>query len=210
MKKAFLNIFIYIFFPSIFIMLFTNTLTNNNLNIYLFISYILMFIYFILIYRKKLIENIMNFKIKDIGKVLIIFILGLSLMMLSNYIINYLIIPNGISNNELGNRELLNNNKIIYSILLCFIIPIIEEIVFRLELKNCIKNKYLYLILSSLIFSLLHNISDTKLIELLYIIPYFILGFTFSYTYYKTDNIYYSMISHSLNNLISVIVILFF
>ena len=39
-------------------------------------------------------------------------------MLLSNFIINYVIFDNGISQNESLNRELLYNNKIIYSVLL--------------------------------------------------------------------------------------------
>ena len=93
-------------------------------------------------------------------------------MLLANYIINYLIIPNNISNNEEANRILLFNHKITYSIILCFIIPILEEISFRLEFKHNIKNKYIFLILSSTTFAILHILSTTSLIELIYIIDF--------------------------------------
>lgn len=56
-------------------------------------------------------------------------------MVLANYIINYLIFDNGIAANEANNRELLNNHKITYSFLMCIILPILEEISFRLEFK---------------------------------------------------------------------------
>ena len=210
MIKALLNIFIYIFFPTIFTSLFTININSNLYNIYIFISYIILMIYFIVRYKNELVNNMNKLRIRDIKIVIPIFIIGFLLMLLSNYIINYLIIPNGISNNEVINRKLLFNNKIIYSILLCIIIPILEEIIFRLGFKKSIKNKYIYLFLTSIIFSLLHNISDTKLIELLYIIPYFILGYSFSLIYLKSDNIIYSIISHSLNNIITIIAVLFF
>lgn len=210
MIKSFLNIFIYIFFPTIFVNLFTTNRNSKDFILYLFISYILLMVYFIIRYKKELNKYISDFKLKDIKKVILIFIIGFSLMILSNYLINYIILPNNISNNELANRELLLNNKLIYSIVLCIIIPIIEEIVFRLEFKKSIKNKYIYLFLTSIIFALVHNISDTKLIELLYIIPYFILGYTFSLIYIKTDNISYSILSHMLNNIITVIAVLFY
>ena len=130
-------------------------------------------------------------------------------MMLSNYIINYIIIPNGISLNESGNRELLFNNKIIYSFTLCILIPFLEEITFRLEFKKNIKNKYLFIFLSSFTFALLHILSTTKLIEILYIIPYIILGLNFTLTYNKTDNILSNIIAHIIHNTTIVLILLF-
>jgi len=131
-------------------------------------------------------------------------------MMISNLIINYLIIPNGISQNELANRELLKNNKLIYSIMVCILVPIIEETTFRLEFKKNIKNKYIFIIISSLLFATLHILSITKLIELLYIIPYIILGLTFTLIYQKTNNILCNIFSHILHNSTTVLIILLF
>ena len=210
MKKALINILIYILFPSIIPLFFTNNINSKEYIIYLFISYILVAIYFTIIYKEELLNNIKKLNKKNILTTLIYFIIGFLLMMLSNYIINYIIIPNGISNNEQGNRELLLNNKLLYGLLLSLIIPYIEEIVFRLGFKKSIKNNTIFIILSSAIFSLLHIISSTKIIELLYFIPYFILGLTFSITYTKTNNIFCSTISHIINNTITVLVILLF
>lgn len=131
-------------------------------------------------------------------------------MMLTNYIINYIIIPNGISNNEAGNRELLFNNKIIYPIIVCLFVPILEEISFRLEFKKHIKNKYIFIFTSSLLFALTHILSTTKIIELLYIIPYLILGLTFTNIYQKTNNIIYNIIAHILHNTIIVFILFLF
>ncbi len=210
MKKALINILIYILFPSVIPLFFTNNINSKEYIIYLFLSYIFVAIYFTIIYKEELLNNIKKLNKKNILTTLIYFIIGFLLMMLSNYIINYIIIPNGISNNEQGNRELLLNNKLLYGLLLSLIIPYIEEIVFRLNIKKSIKKNTIFIILSSTIFSLLHIISSTKLIELLYFIPYFILGLTFSITYTKTNNIFCSTISHILNNTITVLVILLF
>lgn len=210
MKKALINILIYILFPSIIPLFFTNNINSKEYIIYLFLSYIFVAIYFTIIYKEELLNNIKKLNKKNILTTLIYFIIGFLLMMLSNYIINYIIIPNGISNNEQGNRDLLLNNKLLYGLLLSLIIPYIEEIVFRLNIKKSIKNNTIFIILSSTIFSLLHIISSTKLIELLYFIPYFILGLTFSITYTKTNNIFCSTISHIINNTITVLVILLF
>lgn len=210
MKKALINILIYILFPSIIPLFFTNNINSKEYIIYLFISYIFVAIYFTIIYKEELLNNIKKLNKKNILTTLIYFIIGFLLMMLSNYIINYIIIPNGISNNEQSNRDLLLNNKLLYGLLLSLIIPYIEEIVFRLSIKKSIKNNTIFSILSPTIFSLLHIISSTKLIELLYFIPYFILGLTFSITYTKTNNIFCSTISHIINNTITILVILLF
>lgn len=210
MKKALSNILIYIFLPSIIPPFFTNNINSKEYIIYLFISYILISLYFTIIYKDELLNNIKKLNKKSILTTLIYFIIGILLMMLSNYIINYIIIPNGISNNEQGNRELLLNNKVLYGFLLSLIIPYIEEIVFRLSFKKSINNNIIFILISSTIFGLLHIISSTKLIELLYFIPYFILGLTFSTIYTKTNNIFCSTLSHILNNTITVLVILLF
>lgn len=210
MLKGFLNILIYIFFPSIFTSLFTLNVNSKKYIFCLLISYILLTIYFIVIYKKEILYYIKNFKKSYIKTIIIYELIGFLLMMLSNYIINYLIIPNGLSINETNNRELLLNNKKIYPIMLCIFIPILEEITFRLEFKKNIKNKYIFLITSSLIFASLHIISSTKLIEIIYIIPYFILGLTFTNIYQKTNNIISNIIAHIIHNTIIVLIILLF
>ncbi len=210
MKKGFINILIYIFLPTILISLFTRDINNKYYSLYLLISYLIILLYFIIKYKKEILTYLKDFKLKYLKTILIYFFIGFSLMILCNYIINYIIIPNGISNNELNNREFLLNNKIIYSILLTTIIPILEEITFRLEFKKNIKNKHLFLILSSITFALLHVVSSNRLIELIYIIPYFILGLTFSTIYLKTNNILSNIIAHSLNNTITLLIILLF
>lgn len=210
MKKAVSNILIYLLFPSIIPLFFTNNVNSKEYIILVFISYLLLFIYFFSIYKKEILNDIKKFNKETIFKTIFYFIIGFILMILFNYIINYIVIPNGISNNEIGNRNLLLNNKIIYGILLCIIIPFIEEIIFRLSLKKTIKNKYLFLIISSAIFALLHLLSNTKLIELLYFIPYFILGLTFGTIYIKTNNIFSSILSHIFNNTLTVLIVLLF
>lgn len=210
MLKGFKNILIYIFLPSIFTMFFTTNIYSKKYMFYMLISYMLLTLYFIILYKKDLKEYVKNFKKKNIKTILLYWIIGFIFMMISNYIINYLIIPNGLSTNEAGNRDLLFNNKLIYSIILCIFIPILEEITFRLEFKKNIKNKKVFLLVSSISFALLHILSTTKLIELLYIIPYLILGFTFSKIYIKTDNLLSSIIAHILHNTTNVIILLLF
>lgn len=210
MKKGFINILIYIFFPTIFSMFFTNNINSKEYIYSMLISYLFLTIYFILIYKKDLLKYIKNLNKKIIITTLTYWIIGFILMILSNYIINYIIIPNGISNNEAANRDLLFNNKILYSIIVCLFIPFLEEISFRLEFKKNIKNKHIFILISSITFSLLHIIASTKLIELIYFIPYLILGLTFTNIYQKTNNLICSIIAHIIHNTVSVLILLLF
>jgi len=210
MLKTIKNIFIYLFFPVIFIMLFTSDINSKLYMSLLFLSYILLALYFYFIYNDILKKDFKDFKKNHFKTIIIYFLIGFILSTLSNIFINSVLIPNGISNNELANIELLLENKFLYSIMLCFFIPFIEEVIFRIELKKTYKNKYTYIFLSSIIFSLLHLLSNTKLIELVYFIPYFILGYCFSYIYYKTDNIYSNILTHMLHNSVIVIFYLIF
>ena len=184
MKKTISNLLVYILFPSLVPLLLNKKPYTKE---YMIITYILLAIYFIIIYKNDLKKDLKKINKKDILKSLIYFLIGFSLMILANYIINYKIIPNGISNNELENRKVLLNNKIIYSIMLCILTPFIEEIIFRLSLKKAIKNNTIFIIISSIIFSTLHLLSNTKLIELLYFI-----------------------LLHIINNTLTVIIVLLF
>ena len=208
MKKALRNLLLYLFLPSLLPLLFETNVDSKNYIILMFITYILLTIFFVTIYKEDVIKSIKKFELKELFKLSFIFIIGLLFMILSNYIINYLIIPNNISNNERTIRELLNNYRSIYTILLSLIIPFLEEVTFRIEFKNIINNKYIYLIVTSLIFSILHVLGSTKIIEILYLVPYFILGYTLSYIYLKENNIIYNTFFHSLNNVLTIIVLM--
>lgn len=209
MKKGFLNVLLYLLFPGIFISMFHNIMNSNfSYSLFTIFPYMILSIYYIIIYKKDFIYYLKNFKLKYMKWILIIWIIGFILMILSNYIINYKILPNNISGNEELNRTLLFNHKFTYTLLLSIIIPFLEEISFRLEFKKNIKNKYVFLILTSLLFASMHLFTTTKVIELIYVIPYIILGFTFSFIYYKTDNVFSSIIAHIIHNTLIVIMLL--
>lgn len=209
MKKGFLNIILYLLFPGIITSLFHKFMNNNFMySFFTMLPYLLLSIYYTIIYKEDLINYLKKFKLNYIKWILIIWIVGFILMMFSNYIINYKILPNNISGNEEMNRTLLFNHEFTYSLLLSIIIPFLEEISFRLEFKKNIKNKYVFLILTSILFASMHLFTTSKVIELIYVIPYIILGFTFSFIYYKTDNIFSSIIAHIVHNTLIVIMLL--
>ena len=211
MKKGFLNIILYLFFPAIITSLFYTLLNVNNITYFIFTTtpYLLLCYYFIYNYKNIFIDDFKKINKKNLLITIGIWLLGFILMIFANYIINYIIFDNAISSNEEINRNLLINHKITYSLLMCIIIPFLEEVSFRLEFKKNIKNNIVFILLSSTIFGLIHLINITSIIELVYFIPYFILGLTFSFIFKKTDSIYMNIFAHMLHNTICVIIILF-
>jgi len=79
----------------------------------------------------------------------------------------------------------------------------VEELVFRKAFKDAIKNKWLFIIISGLIFGGMHVVgSYTTITDLLFIIPYSCLGFAFAAAYYNTDTIFTSITLHMIHNTI--------
>ena len=66
MKKALINILIYILFPSVIPLFFTNNINSKEYIIYLFLSYIFVAIYFTIIYKEELLNNIKKLNKKNI------------------------------------------------------------------------------------------------------------------------------------------------
>lgn len=168
------------------------------------LSYIIIII---LLYRKELKEEIIAFKDKFkeyIPKYLIIYLIGIALMGISNIIISK-ITNSSLAGNEITIREYIQKYPLYMLFSSVIYAPIIEELIFRKTLKNILKYKYLFIISSGLIFGLLH-ISEPSLKELLFSIPYIIMGIDFAYIYYKTNNIFTTITFHLCHNLILLII----
>lgn len=109
-------------------------------------------------------------------------------------------------NNISTNQAILMSWPIYITAFLAIIVaPLIEELMFRGFIRKFIKNDILYVIASALIFGGLHITSADSLRQLLYIIPYSILGFAFAQNYVKTKNIASNIFLHSAWNSIAVI-----
>ena len=79
--------------------------------------------------------------------------------------------------------------------------PILEEILFRFTLFKCTKNKYIFLLTSSILFSLFHVTNLQSIVQIFFLCSYLILSFTLSYILYKSKNICNSILVHSIHNL---------
>lgn len=142
-----------------------------------------------------------NFK-KYATKSLIIFAVGLALYTISSLIIVTLF-PNIESDNTSSLLNIFNKQPILLFISTVFYYPIIEELVFKRTFKGIINNKWAFIIITAILnasFEVL--LSYNNLINIINIIPSFILYATYSYMYYESDNIIIPIAYRMLYNLI--------
>ena len=109
------------------------------------------------------------------------------------------------------NQESLEKLSMLYIIPSAVIwAPIVEEAVFRRCIRFFIKNDKIFIIVSSLIFGLLHTIHEETLLNVFIIgLPYIALASYLSYIYTKTNNMFSNMFSHMFINSVAIVLILF-
>lgn len=208
--KSILILFLYLALSIFLSSLFKNLVNSKNFWIANFSALaveVIMLTIFIIIYHKRLFNDFKKFK-KDYKKILDTsiknWLLGLVIMLVSNIVISMIV--GNIANNEEMNRSLLMSTPIYAITAMVIIAPITEEIIFRLSSRKAFTKKLPYLIYSGLFFGVMHLLSSTSLIEILYIIPYGALGFFFAKAFYETDNIWSSISVHMIHNAIAVTV----
>lgn len=173
-----------------------------------FSSLIILFIYF-LIYRNELKKDFKDFKKNkneyfDTG--IKYWMIGLTIMFITNFILNFVLKAGG-ANNEKSIQAMIKALPLLMLIDAGFIAPFNEEIVFRKSLKDVFKNKWLFVIVSFILFGGAHVITNSKtLTDYLFIIPYGTLGASFAYAYYKTNNIFTSISLHMLHNTVLILI----
>jgi hypothetical protein len=179
-----------------------------------FLSYSIVYIIFIItlfiIERKTLIKMFKTLKSDLKGNYKNVIKVSTSLLVLE-FILNYVLIkvtghqPN---NNQIIIDALKDNGYfifLIYSIILC---PILETIIYFYPYQK-VKHAKLGFVISSLVFALTHITSANNLLDLLFVIPYISMSFAFNYGFFKTKNIYVSIIIHSINNILAFVLLLF-
>ena len=211
-KRIYLNLFmicfyfIYQFIPILFISIFKINMNENfSKQIFYIISNLIYLIIVLFIYKKELKNDITKINLKNFLKYIPIYLLGIYIMNVSNNLIS-LITNSNISQNEINVRESIKLFPIYMTFSILIYAPFVEEIIFRKTFRNIINNKYIFIIISGILFGLIHMTFNNNLLnEFLMIIPYILMGITFSYIYYKSDNIFTTIIFHSLHNLILLI-----
>lgn len=201
--------------PSLFASLFASNLQNLSLLSRVFISLaanlIILGILF-WIYRDTLIKDFKNYFNRNITEHMELsfkyWLAGFIVMIISNFIIT-IITNGGIAANEESVRELIDIAPLYMIFDVAIYAPLTEELIFRKSIRDFISTKWVYILVSGLIFGGLHVISSiTSYIELLYLIPYSALGIAFAALYSKSDNIFSSICMHALHNTIAIILYL--
>lgn len=219
LKRIAISVFtflVFIFGPSLIIYIFNKFgLDMSQIKMILFGDLFIVIIFF-LMFKNELINDFKDFK-KNYKKYLKFgikcWLIGLLIMILSNYIINF-IIYNGkeIAGNEEAVRKILLTSPVIGIITSAFLAPISEEITFRLAFKKVFNNMIPFALISTLVFAGLHVLTDfSNILDLFYIVPYGALGFAFAIAYYKTNNIFTTISLHMMHNFItfSLIIIVY-
>ncbi|MBQ6324275.1 MAG: CPBP family intramembrane metalloprotease [Bacilli bacterium] len=181
-----------------------NSLTyNQQVLLSLFSSFVMAIILFF-IYREELLAEFKKFKdnfIENMDQGVKYWLLGLAIMMVANLILTF-VFKLGGANNENALQEMLKVSPYIMLINAGFLAPFNEEIVFRKSLKNVINNKWIFVLVSFLMFGGAHVIGNANnFLDYFYIVPYGALGGAFALAYYKTDTVFTSMTFHMIHNI---------
>ncbi len=180
--------------------------------IYLMINDLLFILLLICIYRKEIKKNFQDYFGKNLKNnlrtSLRYWAVGLFIMLISNYIIA-IVTKGNLAENEEAVRSLIDIAPWYMAFELMIYAPLTEEIIFRKSIKEAFQNKYLYVLVSGLIFGGLHVLSSINCtLDLLYLIPYCSLGFVFALLYQKTNNIFSSITVHCFHNTLALVLYL--
>ncbi len=184
-----------------------SSLDNSTKIILSCFSTLMCFIIFFFLYRKDLKNDFKLFmknkeENMDIG--IRYWVIGLILMIIINFILNF-VLKTGGANNEHAVQKMIKTLPLIMLLDAGLLAPFVEEIVFRKTLKDIFKNKWIFVIISFLFFGGAHVISSAKVLtDYLYIIPYGILGGCFALAYYKTNTLFTSVFLHMIHNTILI------
>lgn len=156
-------------------------------------------IVFIIKYRKKLKEDIKKFKPKDFLK---IFLIGIAVVGVFEIIEEILEALGATFGNQESLEELFGKTKILMLTNVILVAPIVEEFLFRYSLSTIIKNDKIFLIVSSILFGVMHGLDTSTIV---YVLAGLALGTI--YLKYK-KNLVPSIIVHFMNNLVAAILMI--
>ena len=121
-----------------------------------------------------------------------------------------LITHNGVSNNQQLVNEMLNKKPFYAFVLSVIYAPLIEECIFRLNLKKVITNKIVFIIISGILFGLGHVVnSSASILDFVPVLQYSVLGICLAKAYSDTNNILVSISMHFIQNFLAALLVLF-
>lgn len=184
--------------------------SNAALNVtYQVLVYLFLMLFSIFVFRKTFTRDFKelskNFK-------------GYAVLSLKHWGLMYLtlIVLNVVKIIVLGTDSVSSNQAILNSLPLWFVAPIaviyaplVEESVFRGSVRRLIKNDTLFIVVSGLLFGLLHTLSETELLSfIINTLIYGAMGAWLAAAYVKTNNMASNMLVHFYQNTLSVIIMI--
>lgn len=179
----------------------------NLINI-MFYTNIIFILLFILLFRiikikvfKYSLKNISKNNLKNLGIIGVITIIFS--LILSGFINYFKLMPE--NQNIIETLAAKTNTSILFLSLVVFA-PIAEELIFRYTIFGLNKNKFVGLIISSILFALVHVSSDFAISSFFI---YFSMGMLFGLIYIKTESVEATIFAHFINNVLSFIELMF-
>lgn len=196
---------------STFIQVPLNLLSVHNNKLIALYEIILNFLYIFIIYLvyKKDIDDSFTKTIKDKKRtcvIVLIAIFSIFFIMLSVNILSFIITKKiNIPNNDLTITHSISKNFIISSFYLILYSPIIEELIFRQNLRKVFNNDIVFILISSILIGIFYLIYNNLNI---FFISYYLVGLFLSFLYCKTNNIILNIIARIFYNLILLILVI--
>ncbi|MBP3635203.1 MAG: CPBP family intramembrane metalloprotease [Bacilli bacterium] len=197
---------LFAFLICMFIMFFLSNYINGVIQMIL--MYVVIITIMVLVFRKQLAHDFKLFREYFREYISLTFKTWLkSLVVMMILSITIQIITNTTnSNNQQNLQDMFNVAPIIIALLTMIYAPIAEELMFRGVFRKFISNEKLFIIISGVVFGLMHVIDDSKtLAEFSYVIIYSVLGCYLASLYYKTNNIFTNISFHFMQNTLGVI-----
>ena len=174
----------------------------------MFYTNIIFILLFILLFRiikikvfKYSLKNISKNNLKNLGIIGVITIIFS--LILSGFINYFKLMPE--NQNIIETLAAKTNTSILFLSLVVFA-PIAEELIFRYTIFGLNKNKFVGLIISSILFALVHVSSDFAISSFFI---YFSMGMLFGLIYIKTESVEATIFAHFINNVLSFIELMF-
>lgn len=142
-------------------------------------------------------------KIQEIKKIVKEILKYIPIWVISCCITNFIMV--GQSVNQTSVEQALYEEPIPNLMIVIIFAPILEEILFRFLPYIFIKNSVVYILVSSVVFGLMHVINDPN--PLYYIWFYMIDSLYYGYRYYKTKDVFVTISLHSFNNVVATLLI---
>ena len=191
---------------------FLNSVNSNFNTVAFFVSECIGALVVLILLRKQLKAILENLKsVKNIIVIVALTLMSILVVegwgMFCNSVLN--VGANENQNIVVGSLDYL---PVLSVIVVGFIVPILEEVVFRAGIFGLVKrvNKPLAYVLSVFLFAILHfSFSGNMNVELLNLPSYIICGLLLTYTYDKYG-LAGSVLAHSINNVVAVVTALMF